>query len=268
MLGNISLGRFYPGQSVVHRLDPRIKLISAIILMATIFLVSSVWPMVAAAGVTLALVALARVPLKTVLSGLRPMIFILAFAFLINLFSVTGPNLLFEIGPLTIYDQGVYTAIRMASRLALLILDTTLLLTLTTTPIMVSDAMESLLNPLKVIRFPAHEMAMMMSIALRFVPTLLEETDKIMKAQSSRGADYDTGGLISKAKGLVSVLIPLFVSAFKRAEDLAIAMEARCYRGGEGRTRLKVLRCQAADYVFLGAMALFAAGAILLEYLR
>ena len=150
----------------------------------------------------------------------------------------------------------------MAARLSFLILDTTLLLTLTTTPIMVADAMESLLGPLKKVRFPAHEMAMMMSIALRFVPTLLEETDKIMKAQSSRGADYDTGGLISKARGLVSVLIPLFVSAFKRAEDLAVAMEARCYRGGEGRTRLKVLRYSRLDLVF--SMAILAAGTLIL----
>jgi energy-coupling factor transport system permease protein len=158
-------------------------------------------------------------------------------------------------------------AIRMAARLTFLILSTTLFLTLTTTPILVADAIESLLNPLRRIGFPAHEMAMMMSIALRFVPTLLEETEKIMKAQSSRGADYDTGGLIAKARGLVSVLIPLFVSAFKRAEELAVAMEARCYRGGEGRTRLKIMRYEKTDIVFAAVMALVCIVILLLQYL-
>jgi len=249
MLGNISLGRFYPGQSFLHRLDPRTKIITSIVIMVLIFLVKSTIPMLLLGLLTVLMIAASRIPLKQVLSGLKPMLFILVFAFVLNLFTVRGKVWL-PLGPLAVTDQGVFTALRMASRLTLLILDTTLLLTLTTTPIMVADAIESLMSPLKKIGFPVHEMAMMMSIALRFVPTLLEETDKIMKAQSSRGADYDTGGLISKARGLVSVLIPLFVSAFKRAEDLAIAMEARCYRGGEGRTRLKVMRYTQLDLFF------------------
>jgi energy-coupling factor transport system permease protein len=266
MLGNLSLGSFYPGQSLLHQLDPRTKILVSILVMVLIFIVNSAVPMLLIGLLTILLIVLSRVPVRLVLNGLKPMLFILVFAFILNMLTVRGTPWL-VIGPLTISDQGVYTALRMAARLTFLILNTTLLLTLTTTPIMVADAMENLLGPMKKIGFPAHEMAMMMSIALRFVPTLLEETDKIMKAQSSRGADYDTGGLISKARGLVSVLIPLFVSAFKRAEDLAVAMEARCYRGGEGRTRLKILRYTRFDRGFALAMATGAGLAIVLQYL-
>lgn len=266
MLDNISLGRYFPGQSVIHRLDPRTKIISAIIAMIVIFMVRDVAPMIMVGASTIILVILAKVPLRTVLSGLKPMVFILLFAFVLNLLTIRTGNKLLELGPLVISDEGLFTALRMAARLTFLILDTTLLLTLTTTPILVSDALENLLGPLKKVHFPAHEMAMMMSIALRFVPTLLEETDKIMKAQSSRGADYDTGGLVSKARGLVSVLIPLFVSAFKRAEDLAVAMEARCYRGGEGRTRLKVLQYSRLDLLFSFGLIVMGAITVILEY--
>lgn len=266
MLGNISLGRFYPGKSILHRLDPRTKILASVLVMVLIFLVQTAIPMLLVGLLTIFLVVLSKVPVRLVLNGLKPMLFILIFAFVLNLLTVSG-NTWLELGPLRITDQGFYTALRMAARLAFLILDTTLLLTLTTTPMMVSDALENLLGPLKKIKFPAHEMAMMMSIALRFVPTLLEETDKIMKAQSSRGADYDTGGLISKARGLVSVLIPLFVSAFKRAEDLAVAMEARCYRGGEGRTRLKILRYTRADLVFVIGLLAGLALVMLAQYL-
>ena len=265
MLKQISLGRYYPGDSVLHRLDPRVKIIIAIFYMILVFVVQAAVPMILLCLFTLALIFLSRVPVKYVLNSIKPILFILIFAFVINLFTVKGDTWL-ELGPLTITYQGIYTALRMAARLTLLILSTTLFLTLTTTPILVADAMEKLLNPLRKIGFPAHEMAMMMSIALRFVPTLLEETDKIMKAQSSRGADYDTGGLIAKARGLVSVLIPLFVSAFKRAEDLAVAIEARCYRGGEGRTRLKVMKLQQMDLMFSMAMLLISAGILFLQF--
>ncbi len=266
MLGNISLGRYYPADSLLHRLDPRTKLLGVIIFMVLIFLAQSVTAMLLLAALTIVLIVMSKVPLKQVLSGLKPILFILIFAFVLNIFTGTGKELL-KLGPLTITDQGVFTAIRMAVRLMLLIMNTTLLLTLTTTPVMVADAMEKLLNPLRRFGFPAHEMAMMMSIALRFVPTLLEETEKIMKAQSSRGADYDTGGLISKAKGLVSVLIPLFVSAFKRAEDLATAMEARCYRGGEGRTRMKSLKFTRADIAFAVFLIVAMTSVLFLQYL-
>ncbi|MDD2457216.1 MAG: energy-coupling factor transporter transmembrane component T [Eubacteriales bacterium] len=249
MISNISLGRYYPAKSILHRLDPRTKILSAFLMMAVIFLSRDLLSMGLLGLVTLALIGLSRVPVKQVLVSLRPMLFILLFAVVLNILTISGDPLL-KIGPVIISEQGLITALRMGSRLILLILNTTLLLTLTTTPIHVSDALENLLGPFRKIGFPAHEMAMMMSIALRFVPTLLEETDKIMKAQSSRGADYDTGGLIARARGLVSVLIPLFVSAFKRAEDLAVAMEARCYRGGESRTRLRVMKYQTRDALF------------------
>ncbi|MDD2578959.1 MAG: energy-coupling factor transporter transmembrane component T [Eubacteriales bacterium] len=266
MLGNISLGRYYPGTSLLHRLDPRSKILASILVMVMIFISQSIWSILALFTATFALIIVSRVPFRTVISGLKPMLFILIFAFVLNMFTVQGDPWL-RIGPLTVSDQGVYTALRMASRLALLILNTTLFLTLTTTPIHVADAIENLLGPLRRFGFPAHEMAMMMSIALRFVPTLLEETDKIMKAQSSRGADYDTGGLIAKARGLVSVLIPLFVSAFRRAEDLAVAMEARCYRGGEGRTRLRQMRYERLDLLFAAGILVFAAVLITLRLL-
>jgi energy-coupling factor transport system permease protein len=265
MLGNISLGRFYPIDSILHRLDPRTKILSSILIMVIIFIAQNPFAMLALALLTICLVVASRVPIKIVLTGLKPMLFILIFAFMLNL--LTGRGIVWlRIGPLTVTDQGVYTALRMAVRLALLILNTTLLLTLTTTPILIADALENLLRPLRRIGFPAHEMAMMMSIALRFVPTLLEETDKIMKAQSSRGADYDTGGLVAKARGLVSVLIPLFVSAFRRAEELAVAMEARCYRGGEGRTRLKIMRYARIDLVFGIFLAAVSAAVLVLQY--
>lgn len=266
MFKNVTLGRFYPGNSVLHRLDPRTKIIASTLFMVIVFMTTDLVPVLALIACTLILIALARVPLRLIAGSLKPILFILLFAFLINLFSIRGQPLL-TIGPLTISDQGLYTGLRMAARLILLILSTTLFLTLTTTPILIADAMERLLSPLRHVRFPVHELSMMMSIALRFVPTLIEETEKIMKAQSSRGADYDTGGLIAKARGLVSVLIPLFVSAFKRAEDLALAMEARCYRGGEGRTRLKIMRYTRLDWVFALIFLAVAAAILLIQYL-
>lgn len=266
MLKQISLGRYYPGQSILHRLDPRTKILLAIFYMVLVFVVQSAVPMILLGLLTLALILVSRVPIRQILSSLKPILFILIFAFIINLVTVRG-DVWLQLGPLAISYEGVYTALRMAARLTLLIISTTLFLTLTTTPILVADAIENLLNPLRRIGLPIHEMAMMMSIALRFVPTLLEETDKIMKAQSSRGADYDTGGLIAKARGLVSVLIPLFVSAFKRAEDLAVAMEARCYRGGEGRTRLKIMKYRTADLVFSLVIVVFSALILTLQAL-
>ncbi len=266
MLKNITLGRYYPGTSVLHRLDPRIKMVLSLSFMVVIFLTSKPLPLLLVTALTLVLVALSRVPVSYIAGSLKPILFILLFAFVLNLFTVPGDPL-FVFGPLTISNQGLYTAVRMAARLIFLVINTTLLLTLTTTPLLISDALEQLLNPLKRLRFPVHELAMMMSIALRFVPTLLEETDKIMKAQSSRGADYDTGNLVAKARGLVTVLIPLFVSAFKRAEELAIAMEARCYRGGEGRTRLHVLKLDGKDKGFAAGFFLVTVVIILAQFL-
>lgn len=263
---NIALGNYYPGDSFLHRADPRLKLIFALFFMVLLFVVDSPRAM-AAYGLTLAVcVAFSRIPVRLVLRSLKSVLFIALFAFLINLFAIPG-TALWSWGPLSLTREGLALGLRMGLRLFFLIMTTSLLLTLSTTPLLIADAIEALLSPLGKIGFPAHELAMMMSIALRFVPTLIEETDKIMKAQSSRGADYDTGGMFSRAKGLVSILIPLFVSAFKRADDLALAMEARCYRGAEGRTKLRELRYRARDAWL--ALAFTAAGALMLalEYL-
>lgn len=265
MFSNISLGRYYPAGSVIHRLDARLKIVLVIAYMTLVFLVSKPISMGLCVIGLLALVFMSNVPLRQIILSLKPVLFILIFAFILNIFTVQGKTLV-SLGPLRVTEEGLAVAVRMALRLILLITGTTLLLTLTTTPILIADAMERLLSPLARFRFPAHEMAMMMSIALRFVPTLLEETDKIMKAQSSRGADYDTGGLVSKARGLVSVLIPLFVSAFKRAEELAVAMEARCYRGGEGRTRLKVMQMKRSDVLFAIAFGLAATAILVIQF--
>lgn len=263
---NISLGNYYPGNSFLHRLDPRLKFVFSLVFMFLLFLLNSP---VAIAGYALFLttvIALSGIPVKLVLKSLKSVLFIALFAFVINIFAIQGETIL-KIGPLSVSRAGLELGIRMAVRLFFLILTTSLFLTLSTTPLMIADAIESLLKPLARFGFPSHELAMMMSIALRFVPTLIEETDKIMKAQSSRGADYDTGGVFARARGLVSVLIPLFVSAFKRADDLAVAMEARCYRGAEGRTKMKELLYQKSDAVAGSAFALVATLLLLMEYL-
>ena len=265
MMENITLGRYYPGDSILHRMDPRLKIVVSILMMTAIFIVKKPVPLALLALSIVGMVLLSRIPFKQVASSIRPILFIIIFAFFLNLFTVDG-NVLVRIGPLHVTDAALETAFRMSLRLVLLIVSTSVILTLTTTPILIADALESLMKPLERLRFPVHELAMMMSIALRFVPTLAEETSKIMKAQSSRGADYDTGGIIKKAKGLVSVLVPLFISAFRRAEDLAVAMEARCYRGGKGRTKLKVMHFSRTDAWTAFGCALFLTILCLLQY--
>ena len=256
MMENITLGRYYPGNSILHRMDPRLKIVVSILMMIAVFLVKKPIPLAMLSASVIGAILVSQIPFKQILASIRPILFVIIFAFFLNLFTVDGNELL-RIGPLRITDAALETAGRMSLRLILLIVSTSVILTLTTTPILIADAMESLMKPLGYLRFPVHELAMMMSIALRFVPTLAEETAKIMKAQSSRGADYDTGGIIKKAKGLVSVLVPLFISAFRRAEDLAVAMEARCYRGGKGRTKLKVMRFCRVDVWSAMVIALF-----------
>lgn len=236
----ITLGNYYSGHSLLHRLDPRLKLVGSIALMVLLFFLKSFWGNLAYAVFLVGLIALSQVPARLVFRSLKTVMFLAAFAFVLNLFAVRG-EVLFQIGFLTLTREGLQLGIRLAMRLFYLVMTTSLLVTLVTTPLEIADAMERLFRPLARIGFPAHELAMMMSIALRFVPTLAEETEKIMQAQASRGADFDTGGLISRLRGLLTVLVPLFISSFKRAEDLALAMEARCYRGGEGRTKLKEL---------------------------
>lgn len=252
-MNRFTLGNYYQTDSFLHRLDPRIKLISALLTMVFLFLISEPLPLLVYSLFLALLIALSNVPVKIVLRTLRSIVWLALFAFLINAFTGEG-EILFSLGPLNLRRDGLDVGLRMTIRLMFLILSTQLCLTLTTTPMAIADGLESLLKPLQRLGFPSHELAMMMSIALRFVPTLADETDRIMKAQSSRGADYDTGGVLARARGLVSVLVPLFVSAFKRADELALAMEARCYHGGEGRTKLHVLRFKGTDWLALAAV--------------
>ncbi len=246
MLGNITLGQYFPGDSVVHRLDPRTKMVMAMFFIVLIFLIRTYWGYLAAFAFVLLTAALSRIRIKFLLRALRPLLFIILFTLVINVFFTKGGQVYWQWRFISITEQGVQLALFMALRLVLLILGTQAL-TLTTSPIQLTDAMESLFAPLKKLRFPVHELAMMMTIALRFIPTLLEETDRIMKAQASRGADFETGNVIRRARNMVPLLVPLFVSAFRRADELAMAMEARCYRGGEGRTRLKQLHYSRVD---------------------
>ena len=246
MLKDITLGQYYPVKSPVHNLDPRIKIILTIAFIVAVFLSSSLWAFIPVAAYIVLAALLARLPLKLLLKGIKPLRIILIFTFLLNLFFNAGETVLVEVWKIRITVEGLLTAIRFSMRLIFLVSGASLL-TLTTPPVVLTDGMERLLSPLRKIGFPAHELAMMMSIALRFIPVLLEEADKIMKAQMARGADFESGNLIQRAKSMVPLLVPLFVSAFRRAGDLAMAMEARCYHGGEGRTRLRVLKLTMND---------------------
>ena len=251
MIRDITIGQHFPGNSLVHRFDPRLKLVFTIVYIAVLFAASN--PLGLALSVVFlgAMYKVSQIPLKMIGRSLKPILPIILFTAVLNVFFVSGEGEpLFQMGFVTIYAEGVRYAIIMGVRVAALIAGTSLL-TYTTSPIVLTDAIEALLRPLAKLHFPVHELAMMMSIALRFIPTLIEETDKIMNAQKARGAMLDTGKLTERVKALVPVLIPLFISAFRRADELAMAMECRCYRGGEGRTRLKVLRCCRQDYIDL-----------------
>ena len=262
-LDSITLGQYYPVNSEVHKMDPRVKIVLLIMCIVAVFLAQNLLALVPVM-VFLALAArLSRVPVKLMVKGLKPLRFILILTFVMNLFFLPGETKLLDLGFAVIKKESVITAVRYSLRLVLLVLFSSLL-TLTTAPIALTDGLERLLSPLKVIRFPAHEMAMMMTIALRFIPTLLEEADKIMKAQMARGADFESGNLLQRARAMVPLLVPLFVSAFRRAGDLAMAMEARCYHGGEGRTRLRVLKIGKKDYIAcLAVAALIAVAAVI-----
>ena len=266
MMKDVSIGRYYQGDSILHRLDPRVKIILCFLYMVVVFMMSSAVGILATFIVVAFLCLLSAIPIRTILDSVRPIVFLLLFVLVLNILTIRTGNSLFEWGIFKITDDGILKAGLMALRLFLLIVSTSILLTLTTTPLLMADSLESLFGPLKKIRVPVHEMAMMMSIALRFVPTLVEETDKIMKAQASRGAEYDTGNVFARAKGYVSVLVPLFVSAFKRAEELAIAMDARCYRGGEGRTKLHVLHMRGKDVFWLISLSCLAFVLILIDF--
>jgi energy-coupling factor transport system permease protein len=246
MLKNITLGQFFPGNSVLHRMDPRIKIILVLLFIVLIFFVKTFYGYIAIAAFVALLIISTGVPVKYILRGLKPIFFIVILTFVLNTLMTPGENPLLKWKFISITKEGLKNASFLSIRLILLVIGSQLL-TLTTSPLGLTDGIEHLASPLKKIGFPAHEMAMMMTIALRFIPLLLTETDRIMKAQISRGADFETGNLIQKAKSLVPLLVPLFVSAFRRADDLALAMEARCYQGGAGRTRMKVLKTSKYD---------------------
>ena len=249
----ISFGRYFQGDSLLHRMDPRMKVVLCFLFLIAIFSISTFETLAVAAVAVFVLIFVSKLPAKVVFSSIRSVFFLILFILVINIFTTRTGTPLFSRWIVLITDEGLSKAFFMASRLLLLVLSTSIFLTLTTTPLLLADSLESLFGPLKKIRVPVHEMAMMMSIALRFVPTLVEETDKIMKAQASRGAKYDTGSFADRIRGYITVLIPLFISAFKRAEELTYAMEARCYRGGDGRTKLKVLKATRLDWIlFVG----------------
>lgn len=250
MLKDITLGQFFPGTSVVHRLDPRTKLLLLVGYIVALF-VAAGWVSYAVCFVFLAMsIAVSRIPLKAIFRGLKPLVVILIFTGILNLFFTPGTPI-FQLGFLTVTWEGLAQAVKMMLRIMMLI-SGTFLLTYTTSPIALTDGLESLLGPLKAIKVPVHELSMMMCIALRFIPTLIEETDKIMSAQKARGADFENGNLMERVKALVPILVPLFISAFRRADELATAMECRCYHGGEGRTKMKLLRYHRVDVVAFG----------------
>jgi energy-coupling factor transport system permease protein len=264
MLKDITLGQFFPGDTALHRLDPRVKLVLTLVYITALFMARGIYGYALMFTVLISCLILSRIKPKTVLRGLRPIFFIIIFTMVLNIFFIRGETVVVEFYFIVITREGLIAALFMASRLMMLIVGT-FLLTYTTSPIALTDGLERLLGPLKKIRLPIHELAMMMSIALRFIPTLIEETDKIMSAQKARGADFESGGLIKRAKAILPLVIPLFISAFRRADELAIAMESRCYHGGDGRTRMKVLKIAARDYIALLLGAAVMTGIVLLR---
>lgn len=267
MLRDITIGQYFPGESVIHKMDPRMKVVCSVLYIILLFVASH--PLALGLGVALLAVmyGLSRIPAKMILKSLKPVVPIIIFTALLNLFFLSGDKEpLLQLGFVRIYEEGLRMAIFMAVRIICLIAGTSLL-TYTTSPIELTDAIEKLMGPLKRLKVPVHEISMMMTIALRFIPTLIEETEKIMNAQKARGADLESGTMIQRARALVPILIPLFVSAFRRADELALAMECRCYRGGEGRTRMKQLHTAPRDWVALGLMLLCTAGIIAINIL-
>lgn len=262
MLRDITIGQYYQTESVIHKLDPRVKIGGTLLYIISLFLFENVWGYVLAALFLGLVIKLSHVPFRFMVRGMKAILFLLLLTLVFNLFLTPG-EVLVSFWKLKITKEGVIMAVRMALRLSFLIIGSSIM-TLTTTPNNLTDGMEKMMRPLKIFKVPVHEVAMMMSIALRFIPILMEETDKIMKAQIARGADFESGGLIKRAKSLVPLLVPLFISAFRRANDLAMAMEARCYRGGEGRTKMKPLVYRRRDYLAYLVIAAYLAGKIVL----
>ena len=262
---DVVFGQYYEGNSFIHRLDPRFKLIIAIVFIVAVFMAKNVLAFALLFAVTITVIAISRVPFRIILRGMRSLIFILIFTAAINVFWLKGETLLFEWKFIHIYLEGILNAALIFSRILILISLTGVMLTYTTTPLGLTDGMERLLSPLAKLRVPVHEFSMMMTIALRFIPTLIEETQKIMNAQTARGATFSEGGLIKRAKALIPIIIPLFVSSIRRAAELADAMECRCYVGGDGRTKMNVLHFGAKDVLALAASGAVLVGVILIN---
>ncbi|MBO4216793.1 MAG: energy-coupling factor transporter transmembrane protein EcfT [Clostridia bacterium] len=265
MLRDITLGQYFPGNSVLHRADPRTSILLSILFIVTVFFARSAPAYGFILLLSLLLVMISKIPLKTVLRGIRPLLIIMIITALLNVFWHSGEDVLFSFWKITVYKEGVIAAVYMIVRIFSLIVGTSVILSYTTSPLSLADGLERLLAPLKLIKLPVHEFSMMMTIAMRFIPTLIDETDKITSAQKSRGADLSTGGLVKRAKALIPILIPLFISSFRRADELATAMECRCYRGGKGRTRMNELRMSALDFALLFVFSAVLAGVILLS---
>ena len=265
MIRDITIGQYYPQLSPIHKIDARVKILITFLFIITLFFVNTFTGYAFVIVCLTAVIRASKVPLKFMLKGIKGIFIIIVFTAFINVFMTKGEHTLFQWGVFTVTLEGILLAIKMCVRLILLIIGSSLL-TLTTTPIQLTDGMEYLLRPFKKIGVPAHEIAMMMTIALRFIPTLLDETDKIMKAQQARGADFDTGNLIQRAKSLIPILVPLFISAFRRADELAMAMEARCYHGDENRTRMNVMVLKTSDYATVGLIVIYCAAIFVLRF--
>lgn len=265
MIKDITIGQYVPGDSFIHKLDARVKILFSLIFIVDLFLIKDFSGYIVIFLFTMMAIAISKIQLRYIYKGLKPIFILMIITALFNVFLTRGDELLWQFGFLKVYKEGIITAVFMVLRLIFLIVGTSLL-TLTTSPIELTDAIEKLLSPFKKIGVPAHELAMMMTIALRFIPTLIDETDKIMKAQKARGADFESGNLIQRAKNLIPLLVPLFISSFRRADELAMAMEARCYRGGEGRTRMKIPKITSRDYVAIFAMILLTGIVILMRF--
>lgn len=256
MIKDITIGQYVPGDSFVHKLDPRVKIMLSILFIIDLFLVNDFTGYIFIFLFTFVAVFISKIHLRYIYKGLKPIFVLMLITALFNIFLTRGNDLVFQLGFLKVYKEGLLLAIFMVLRLTFLIIGTSLL-TLTTSPIELTDGIEKLLNPYRRFGVPAHELAMMMTIALRFIPTLMDETDKIMKAQKARGADFESGNIMQRAKNLIPLLVPLFISSFRRADELAMAMESRCYKGGEGRTRMKILRLTNKDGIAITAFAIF-----------
>lgn len=265
MLKDITLGQYFPGNSMIHRLDPRTKLILLIVYIVALFLAQSWISYVLMFVFLVAVISVSTIPLKAIVRGLKPLVMILIFTGILNLFFTQEGPVLVHFWKITVTLGGVQRAVLMMARILMLI-TCTFLLTYTTSPIALTDGLESLMNPLKKLKVPVHELSMMMCIALRFIPTLIEETDKIMCAQKARGADFETGSLMDRARALIPILVPLFISAFRRADELATAMECRCYQGGEGRTKMKLLRYHREDFTAFGLGVALTIGVLILGH--